>query len=180
VKRATVRFGRGFKVAVGNRRSQAATMTLEPGDSEGGPDNCHHGADQWLFVASGTGLAVVNGSRVRLRAGSLLLMEHGDRHGIRNTGTTPLKEDSRHEGGPARRESTEDPLSEPSSPLFDSTSAVSASAVTLASFASPLGYAALVGAIALATATIRWTSSRRPVMPPQGPDAFSAVQLNLN
>jgi mannose-6-phosphate isomerase-like protein (cupin superfamily) len=91
VKRTTVRFGNGFKVALGNRRSQAATMTLGPGDCEGDADNRHRGADQWLFVESGTGLAIVNGSRIKLRAGSLVLIERKDRHEIRNTGRTPLK-----------------------------------------------------------------------------------------
>jgi len=91
MKRATPRFGVGFRVAIGNRRAQAATMTIEPGDCEGGPDNRHRGADQWLFVESGTGVAIVNRKRMALRAGSLLLIERGDRHEIRNTGRTPLK-----------------------------------------------------------------------------------------
>jgi mannose-6-phosphate isomerase-like protein (cupin superfamily) len=91
MKRTSLRFGNGFKVAVGNRRSQAATMTLGSGDTEGGPDNRHCGADQWLFVESGTGLAIVNGTRVSLRAGTIVLIERGDRHEIRNTGRTPLK-----------------------------------------------------------------------------------------
>ena len=91
MKRTHLRFGNGFKVAVGNRRSQAATMTLPPGRSEGGPDNRHRGSDQWLFVESGTGVAIVNGRRVNLRAGSLVLIERGENHEIRNTGRTPLK-----------------------------------------------------------------------------------------
>jgi mannose-6-phosphate isomerase-like protein (cupin superfamily) len=91
MKTATLRFGEGFRVVIGNRRSQAATMTLGPGDCEGGPDNRHRGADQWLVVESGTGLAIVNGRRVKLRAGSLILIERGDRHEIRNTGRTALK-----------------------------------------------------------------------------------------
>lgn len=91
MKKAALRFGKGFRVAVGNRRSQAATMTLGPGDCEGGPDNRHRGADQWLYVASGTGLAIVNGRRTTLRAGSLVLIERGDRHEIRNTGRRPLE-----------------------------------------------------------------------------------------
>ena len=90
MKRAWLRFGSGFRVAVGNRRSQAATMTLDPGDCEGGPDNRHRGADQWLFVKSGSGVAIVNNRRVRLKPGSLLLIERGDRHEIRNTGRAPL------------------------------------------------------------------------------------------
>ena len=61
-------------------------MVLEPGDAEGHSGNRHDGADQWLFVVSGTGVAKVNGRRVPLRAGSLLLIEHGDRHEIRNNG----------------------------------------------------------------------------------------------
>jgi len=91
MKRAKLRFGKGFTVTIGNRRSQAASMTLSAGEREGGPDNRHRGADQWLFVASGTGLAIVNGTRVKLRAGSLVLIERGDRHEIRNGGRTPLK-----------------------------------------------------------------------------------------
>lgn len=91
MKRATARFGRGFKVITGNRRSQAATMTLGPGDCEGGPDNRHRGADQWLFVESGTGVAIINGRRFTLRAGALVLIERGNRHEIRNIGRTPLK-----------------------------------------------------------------------------------------
>ena len=86
-----LQFGRGFRVALGDRRSQAAQMTLGPGDTEGGPDNRHRGADQWLFVVSGSGEAIVNGERVALRRGTLLLIQRGDRHEIRNTGKRPLR-----------------------------------------------------------------------------------------
>jgi mannose-6-phosphate isomerase-like protein (cupin superfamily) len=91
MRHTTLRFGEGFKVAIGNRRSQAATMTLAPGDCEGGPDNRHRGADQWLFVEAGRGVAIVNGRSIALHAGSLLQIERGDRHEIRNIGRTPLK-----------------------------------------------------------------------------------------
>jgi mannose-6-phosphate isomerase-like protein (cupin superfamily) len=91
MKQAHLRFGDGFRVSIGNRRSQAASMTLAPGDSEGGPDNRHRGADQWLFVQSGTGVAIVDRRRVKLRTGSIVLIERGDRHEIRNTGRTPLR-----------------------------------------------------------------------------------------
>jgi len=66
-------------------------MTLAPGDTEGGPENRHQGADQWLYVVSGTGVAVVEGEQVRLRAGTLVLIQRGDRHEIRNTGDRPLQ-----------------------------------------------------------------------------------------
>ncbi len=80
-----LRFGKGFRVALGNPRSQAAEMVIEPGGKEGGPRNRHRGADQWLFVVSGSGSALINGKRQGLRVGSLLLIEHGDEHEIRNS-----------------------------------------------------------------------------------------------
>ena len=69
-------FGKGFRVSLKNRRAQAATMVLTPGDAEGGPDNRHRGSDQWLFVLAGRGRATVN------------RRSHSE---IRNTGRTPLK-----------------------------------------------------------------------------------------
>lgn len=91
MKRKSLRFGKGFRVAFGNRRAQAAEMVLAPGKSEGGPDNRHRGADQWLYVVAGSGLATVNGRSQPLRAGTLILIERGDVHEIRNTGRTPLQ-----------------------------------------------------------------------------------------
>jgi mannose-6-phosphate isomerase-like protein (cupin superfamily) len=91
MKHKQVRFGKGFKVLLGNQRVQAAQMTIAPGDSEGGPTNRHRLADQWLFVVAGTGVAIVKGTRYPLKAGTLLLISHGDRHEIRNTGRQPLK-----------------------------------------------------------------------------------------
>ena len=91
MKRKSLRFGKGFHVAFGNPRSQAAEMVLPPGESEGGPDNRHRGADQWLYIVSGTGSATVNGRRVPLKAGALLLIERGDTHEIRNTGRSELR-----------------------------------------------------------------------------------------
>ena len=86
-----LRFGKGFSVALGNTRAQAATMVLAPGDCEGGPDNRHRGSDQWLYVVSGVGRATLGGRRHALRAGTLLLIERGTTHEIRNTGRTALR-----------------------------------------------------------------------------------------
>ena len=91
MKRKTLRFGKGFSVVLGTRRSQAAQMVLEPGKAEGNLENRHDGADQWLFVVSGTGVATINRRRYPLRPMSLVLIEHGDRHEIRNTGRALLK-----------------------------------------------------------------------------------------
>ena len=89
--RTHLRFGKGFHVALKNARGQAATMVIEPGDSEGGPDNDHRGADQWLFVVRGVGRAKIAGRSHPLREGSLLLIERGVKHQILNTGRAPLK-----------------------------------------------------------------------------------------
>ncbi len=92
----TLRFDEGFRVAFNVRQVQAAEMVLPPGGREGGPDNRHRGADQWLFVVSGRGVARVedgSGQRreVALEAGSLLVIEHGECHEVDNTGDGLLK-----------------------------------------------------------------------------------------
>ena len=51
----------------------------------------HRGADQWLFVADGSGEAIVNGHKYDLQPGTLVLIERGDTHEIRNTGYDALK-----------------------------------------------------------------------------------------
>jgi mannose-6-phosphate isomerase-like protein (cupin superfamily) len=91
MKHKSLRFGADFRVIFGNRRGQAAEMTLASGDFEGGPDNRHRGSDQWLFVVAGHGTAIVNKRRYPLRPGTLVLIEHGDTHEIRNTGDEPLR-----------------------------------------------------------------------------------------
>lgn len=91
MQRKALRFGKGFRIALGNRRSQAAEMVLPPGDAEGDAGNRHRGADQWLYVVSGRGVGIVNGCRLPLKQGSLLLIEQGDRHEIRNTGEELLR-----------------------------------------------------------------------------------------
>jgi hypothetical protein len=62
MQRKYLQFRRGFRVVPGEAHSQAAQRTLGPGETDGGPDNRHRGADQWLYVVSGTGTAVVSQS----------------------------------------------------------------------------------------------------------------------
>jgi mannose-6-phosphate isomerase-like protein (cupin superfamily) len=76
---------------LGDERTQAAQMTLAAGETEGGPENRHRGADQWLYVVGGEGLALVEGTRVELREGTLVLIQRGETHEIRNTGREPLR-----------------------------------------------------------------------------------------
>jgi mannose-6-phosphate isomerase-like protein (cupin superfamily) len=91
MRKKRLRFGRGFRVALGNARSQAAEMVIPPGDAEGDPHNRHRGADQWLFVLEGEGMARINGRRHRLGPGTLVLIEKGDEHEIRNVGEGMLR-----------------------------------------------------------------------------------------
>jgi mannose-6-phosphate isomerase-like protein (cupin superfamily) len=83
-----LRFGRGFRVVLGDDHSQAAQMTLEPGSTEGGASNRHKGADQWFYVVSGSGEAVIAGEHIELRVGTLVLISRGEPHEIRNTGAS--------------------------------------------------------------------------------------------
>ena len=91
MKHAKLSSNQGFRVVRGNRRSQAAEMILAPGQTEGSSDNRHRGSDQWLYVVSGTGRAIVKDKRYLLQAGTLLLIERGETHEIRNTGRSPLR-----------------------------------------------------------------------------------------
>ncbi len=81
----------GFEVLAETERSQAATMVLAPGTSTGGPENRHPQSDQWLYVISGDGTAVVEGQEHGLGAGSLLLIEAGEAHEIKSAGAQPLQ-----------------------------------------------------------------------------------------
>ena len=85
-----------FDVLAATRLAQAAKMTLRPGAaSDDEPSNEHPHCEQWLFVISGTGEAIIGkrrGSlrRVELAANSLLVVEKGGLHQIKNTGRRRL------------------------------------------------------------------------------------------
>lgn len=91
MKKEQLRFESEFRIVFGKGECQFAEMTLQPGATEGGPGNRHKGADQWLFVVSGRGVAVVSGTSHKLRKWTLLLIERGETHEIRNTGRTVLR-----------------------------------------------------------------------------------------
>jgi mannose-6-phosphate isomerase-like protein (cupin superfamily) len=81
----------GFEVLHSTATSQAAVMTLAPGEASGeSNDNEHAWAEQWLYVISGSGEARFGKKHVKLTVGALLLIERGEPHQIRNTGKTPL------------------------------------------------------------------------------------------
>jgi mannose-6-phosphate isomerase-like protein (cupin superfamily) len=83
-KRAT------FKHLTKSRSAQAAMMVLKPGRDTGEPENEHPRSEQWLFVVSGTGQALVNKRKVAIKEGSLLLIEKGEIHQVKSTGRAPL------------------------------------------------------------------------------------------
>jgi mannose-6-phosphate isomerase-like protein (cupin superfamily) len=80
-----------FRVLAKTKRSEAAVMELPAEGSTGGADNKHAGEDQWLYVVSGTGMAIVAGKEQTLQTGSLLLIEAGETHEIMNTGANVLR-----------------------------------------------------------------------------------------
>jgi mannose-6-phosphate isomerase-like protein (cupin superfamily) len=91
MKLRRLKFKKGFRVMRGNTRSQAAEMVIAAGESEGDERNRHRGADQWLFVVDGRGEALVKNRRYKLVPGSLILIECGERHEIRNSGRKLLR-----------------------------------------------------------------------------------------
>src|SRR3569833_398594 len=91
MQRKHLRFGKGFRVALGIAGRDHHFRRLRPRIAEGDAHNRHRGTDQWLFVVTGRGTVRVNGKRYSLAAGSLLLIEHGDRHEIKNTGGELLR-----------------------------------------------------------------------------------------
>ena len=75
---------RAFSVLHASRTSQAATMTLAPGATSNESSANEHGwAEQWLYVVSGTGTARIGGRSVKLRPGSLVLVERREPHVIK-------------------------------------------------------------------------------------------------
>ena len=86
-----------FDLLHSTRELQAAMMTLKPGGtSDDEPSNEHPRSEQWLFVISGSGEARVGKRRnqlrhVKLEANSLLIVEKGELHQIRNTGKRSMR-----------------------------------------------------------------------------------------
>ena len=80
-----------FAVLHATASSQAAMMTLAPGESTSeSTGNEHAWAEQWMYIVQGEGRAKTRGKQVALGPGSLLLIEKGEPHLITNTGQVPL------------------------------------------------------------------------------------------
>jgi len=77
-----------FRVLTSSDSAQAAMMVLKPGESTGEKQNEHPRAEQWLYVIAGGGRARVGRRSVKLKEGSLLLVEQNEAHQVENTGRT--------------------------------------------------------------------------------------------
>jgi mannose-6-phosphate isomerase-like protein (cupin superfamily) len=72
-----------FKPLLDSASVQAAIMALKPGQSSSDePVNEHPKAEQWLYVVSGNGRAKTARRSLKLKAGSLLLIEKDEPHQI--------------------------------------------------------------------------------------------------
>jgi mannose-6-phosphate isomerase-like protein (cupin superfamily) len=93
----TGKFSNRFKPLVATRQGQLATMNLRPGDaSDDRPSNEHPRCEQWVFVLAGSGRATIGKTlramrEVRLVESSLLIIERGELHQIKNTGRKTLR-----------------------------------------------------------------------------------------
>jgi mannose-6-phosphate isomerase-like protein (cupin superfamily) len=93
---STSKFRGKFEVIASTRGAQAAMMTLAPkGVSDDEISNEHPRSEQWLYVVSGSGTAIIRSAgtqtAVTLKRGSLLTIEKGELHQIRNTGRQRLR-----------------------------------------------------------------------------------------
>lgn len=85
-----------FDLLLASRSVQTAKITLPPGGAtDDEPSNEHPHSEQWVFILSGSGIVTIGKSRRTLRhvalgAQSLLLIEKGELHQIRNNGKRPL------------------------------------------------------------------------------------------
>ena len=70
-------------------RSQLVLMSLNPGEEIG--EEVHEEIDQVLAFADGEGVAVIEGERSPVRAGTVAVVAAGTRHNFVNTGSAPLK-----------------------------------------------------------------------------------------
>src|SRR4051794_32611650 len=93
---STSKFRGKFDVIVATRQAQAAMMTLGlKGVSDDEISNEHPRSEQWLFVLAGSGTAIIRSKGrqaiVKLKPGSLITIEKGELHQIRNTGRKRLR-----------------------------------------------------------------------------------------
>jgi mannose-6-phosphate isomerase-like protein (cupin superfamily) len=70
-------------------RSQLVLMTIPPGGDIGLESHAH--VEQLIFIASGTGKAVLDGVETPIGAGHVVIATPTARHDVVNTGSQPLR-----------------------------------------------------------------------------------------
>lgn len=80
--------GEFFTVLQQTKQSQAAVMTLAPGQ-DAGPEEEHDG-DQVIYIVEGEAVVRVGDEERRGGAGTLVTVPARTRHHVRNPGSTPL------------------------------------------------------------------------------------------
>lgn len=68
---------------------QVVLMNLEKGEDI--EMEVHGDTTQIIYIVQGNGIALVDGKRKILRPGSMLIIEEGSKHYVKNTGKIPLK-----------------------------------------------------------------------------------------
>lgn len=79
-----------FRVLHSSGSAQAAIMRLNHGQTTGELENEHPNSEQWLFVISGSGIVRGLKRTISVRRHSLVLIEKGELHQVKNTGRSPL------------------------------------------------------------------------------------------
>jgi len=77
------------RVLFTTKLSQLVLMSVEQGDDIG--EETHDGIDQVLSFVSGTGEAVIEGTRREVHAGSIVVVPAGTKHNFINKGDESLK-----------------------------------------------------------------------------------------
>ncbi len=84
--------GVGFALLIDSQkdpRLSVSMLSIEPGVEI--PIHTHETQADSIYVLSGEGEAYFNGEWQPLREGDYLLIPPGEEHGVRNTGSEPLK-----------------------------------------------------------------------------------------
>jgi mannose-6-phosphate isomerase-like protein (cupin superfamily) len=78
---------KGFKILETTRRSQTATMMLDPGESSSEKPNTHPDSDQVLIVLEGKVVAEISGKRSEMKKGDAVTVPAGTPHKFTNAGS---------------------------------------------------------------------------------------------
>ena len=79
--------GTGFKILHSTRRSQMASMTLDPGESSSEKPNTHRESDQVLIVLEGKLTAQISGKQTEMNKGDAVTVPAGTPHKFTNAGS---------------------------------------------------------------------------------------------